>query len=156
DASEGVYLLLVGEDGRLLNRIRLDSNVVHDEPRVGQNACRVSVRREIQVRENLDLFEMEPLGWHAHFGLLLGCSGETYRAIDLESESLPRHLPKAIERHIGYPSEAGIYLRGSVELRQGRIVLVFKNFAVLLGPDSGAVATITGVSQIEFFRLVGA
>jgi hypothetical protein len=156
DGVEGVYLLVVGEDGRPLHRIRLDSTVVPEEPREGRRARRVSALRWAQLHDNEALFDMEPLGCHAHFGLLLGRSGEVYRAVDMESEALPRPLPEAIERRIGVPSEAGISFRGSVQLTRGRIVLVFSTFAVLLGPDSSTVATLRGGSHSDIFRLLGA
>jgi hypothetical protein len=155
DGVEGVYLLVVGEDGRLLHRIRLDSTFLPEEPREGRHARRVSALRWAQLHDNEALFDMEPLGCHAHFGLLLSRSGEVYRAIDLESEALPRHLPEAIEKRISVPSEAGISLRGSVQLTRGRIVLVFSSFAVLLGADSSTVATLRGGSHIDIFRLLG-
>ena len=85
----------------------------------------------------------KPLGWHQHLHLLLGNSLSTYHCLTLQPEALPRPLPADIEQRILYSDDPGTTLYGACPLVGGRILLVFRNFAVVLGPGPSDISRVT-------------
>jgi len=142
DTSYRASLLLVDGDGELNQRICLDSEIPCDDENSGNG-------QRVATNDRLGL--LEPMGWHATLGLVLGLApcyclddwDENYYVLDLEQpEALMRPLPPEIERRVrGQTCGEGMYL-GSVQLTHERIVLLHFDFAVLLDPDPAAAVAI--------------
>jgi hypothetical protein len=135
-------------------RVYLES-VVFPEQHI-QKSRYLDVHRALKRMRRLTGTDIEPLGWHAHFGLVLSTAREGYRAIDLEPEALARPLPPALNERVCFPIDTDIYLCGSVQLDGGRLALVYDGFAILLGPDSATARAVGGDPQVGQLRLLGA
>jgi len=88
----------------------------------------------------------KPLGWHRDLHLLLGHSQSTYHCLTLQSEALPRPLPAAVEQQILYSDDAGTTLYGACPLEGGRVLLVFRGFAAVLGPGPSDISRVVSES----------
>ncbi len=139
DAENGVYLLVVGKDGALPHRIRLDSESAPEAPMA--KTASADNRPTTGAGEDLISEELQPLGWHGHFGLLLGSTVLKY-AIALEQEALLRSLPAQIDIQSGNDS-----LCGAVPLAGDRLLLVYDNSALVLGPEAAAAVVVYKASS---------
>jgi hypothetical protein len=84
-----------------------------------------------------------PLGWHRHLHLLLGHSQSTYHRLSLEPGALPQPIPEDIEQQVLYSDDAGTTLYGACTLEGGRVLLVFRGFAAVLGPGANDISRVT-------------
>jgi hypothetical protein len=108
--------------------------------------CRV----EVSLASEVDaLVNYQPLGWHQHLHLLLGHSQSTYHCLTLQPEALPRPLPADVEQRILYTDDPGTTLYGARQLAGGRVLLVFRASAVVLGPGATAVSGVTSEKAVR-------
>ncbi|HVC98629.1 MAG TPA: hypothetical protein VND64_33490, partial [Pirellulales bacterium] len=138
DAEDGVYLLVIGSDGQLIMSIRLDTESAPGAP--SPKTTSADALRKSGAGENVIVEELQPLGWHAHFGLVLGSSA-LYYAIALESEALLRPLSGQIDIQSNNDE-----LLLAVPLAGDRLLLVYGTSALVLGPDAAAVDVICEAS----------
>lgn len=130
DGTEGAALLILSQDGKI--ELHIPITPTPHGRHVAMLGSEVGFCSTYQ-----------PLGWHRHLHLLLGHSHSAYHCLTLEPEALPRALPAAVEQQVRYSDGAGTTLYSASPLEGGRVLLVFRGFAAVLGPGSSEITRVT-------------